>query len=268
MLIAETPGSPMNTSSATKSEAFDISSGKGRTAVDKAMVVLTALITSEVALSLTQLSHHTRLAKATVHRVLAVLLAHGMIVRVGDKYSPGEMVRADRGIDDRFIIPLKHCSTPHLVELHQVTGHTASISVLAGDAPRHVNQVFGHRSPRLPSATPADKFLPRTAIEQVLRAYQIGSGAGRPCLPAADELSEIRRAGLAQVDDPLRKVTSIAVPLSGLQRPVALALTSHLRQVDTTAVARVLRQAAFTLARTLIAHRAVMHLPEQRTATQ
>ncbi|WP_244162670.1 helix-turn-helix domain-containing protein [Amycolatopsis regifaucium] len=247
----------MNASLASKSEEDTFAGGIGHSAVDKAMVVLASLITSEVPLSLTQLSQHNRLAKATVHRVLAALLAHGMIVRTGDKYYPGGMVQPDRSGDDGFVASLRQHATPYLVDLHQMTGHTASISVLADESAQVVNQIFGHRTPRLPNMVSATSRFPQTAIGQVLRAYQVGQDIGHPSAPTADQLWEIRRIGLAQVDDVVQKVTNIAVPLTGLQRPAALAVTGHFQQVNPLIAARALRRAAFEFGRRLMAYRMV-----------
>ncbi|MGW4127780.1 helix-turn-helix domain-containing protein [Amycolatopsis japonica] len=233
--------------------------------MDKAMVVLVSLITSEVPLSLTQLSQQTCLAKATVHRILAVLQAHGMIVRTGDKYSPGGMVQGHHGEEDSLVALLQSHSTPYLVDLHQMTGITASVSILTGGSVKHVNQIFGHRTPRLPS-TASSSGVPSTAIEQVLHAYQVGQDAERLTASAVDDLSEIRRIGLAHVDDAVHKVTSVAVPLSGTQRSVALALTGHFKKVNTLAAAKALRQVAFDFSRALVAYRAVTK-PFERAAS-
>ncbi|WP_152521498.1 helix-turn-helix domain-containing protein [Amycolatopsis decaplanina] len=256
----------MNASLASKSEEDGFAGGTGHTAVDKAMVVLASLITSEVPLSLTQLSQHTRLAKATVHRVLAALQAHGMIVRAGDKYSPGGMVQPDRSPEDGFVASLRQHATPYLVDLHQMTGHTASISVLAGESAQLVNQIFGHRTPRLPNVVSVTSRFPRTAIGQILHAYQVGRDIGLCAAPDTDRLSEIRRTGLAQVDDVVQKVTTIAVPLTGVQRPAALAVTGHFKQVNPLIAARALRRAAFEFGRTLMAYRVIAN-PLERTAS-
>ncbi|ANN15826.1 IclR family transcriptional regulator [Amycolatopsis orientalis] len=254
----------MNVSLSTQQELDGLTGGVGRTAMDKAMIVLASLITSEVALSLTELSHRTRLAKATVHRVLAVLQAHGMIVRSGDRYRPGGMVLSARRGEDGLVALLQQHSTPYLVDLHQLTGHTASISVLTCDSAQHVNQIFGHRTPRLPSMASVTSTFPSTAIAQVLHAYgAAGQSARGPSDPAADKLSEIRRIGLAHVDDAVHKVTSIAVPLTGTQRPTALALTGHFKQVNILIAARALRRVAFEFGRMLLAHRAVMNQIER-----
>ncbi|AGM08069.1 helix-turn-helix domain-containing protein [Amycolatopsis keratiniphila] len=257
----------MSASLASKSAEYGFDGGTGRTAVDKAMVVLAALITSEVTLSLTQLSQRTCLAKATVHRILAALQSHGMIVRTGDKYSAGVMVQPRRNSEDGIFTSLQQHSTPYLVELHQMTGHTASVSVLIGESVQHVNQIFGHRTPRLPGMASAGKDLPATAIDQVLHAYQVGHGTRRLSAAATDELSEIRRIGLAHVDDATRKVTSVAVPLTGVQHPAALALAGHFGQVDVISAARVLRRTAFELSRALMAYRAAMNYPVQRSVS-
>ncbi|MFC3456054.1 helix-turn-helix domain-containing protein [Amycolatopsis speibonae] len=220
--------------------------------MDKAMLVLSALITSDVALSLTQLSQRTRLAKATVHRVLTVLQSHNMIVRKRAEYAPGYLITQHENLaGNNFLAALGVRSTPYLLELYETTGHTASISVLYGDAVHHVNQIFGHRTPRFARLIPAGAGSPIAAIEQVLHAYRATPVDEHLSTAAADELSEIRRVGLARVDIPSCGITGIAVPLSGLAHPVALALTGRQDQMNIAVAARALRQSAFLLGRAL-----------------
>jgi DNA-binding IclR family transcriptional regulator len=148
-----------------------------------------------------------------------------------------------------------------------MTGQTASISVLAGESAQLVNQIFGHRTPRLPNVISGTTRFPRSAIGQILHAYQVGQDIGHRGAPDINQLSEIRRTGLAQVDDVVQKVTTIAVPLTGVQRPAALAVTGQLNQVNPRIAARALRRAAFEFGRTLMAYRVIAN-PLERTASQ
>lgn len=244
----------MNATSTTDPGTAHGTPGPGLTAVDKAMVVLTLLINSDLPLSLTELSRKTGLAKPTVHRVLVALQAHKMVSRFGDRYSPGDQVSCYRKVDTDFLALLRSESTPYLTELHQLTGQAASVSVLTGSTVYHVNKVYGHRAIQVPS--PVTRQLSATfsddAIRRILQAYQVTSDE-RTLADAslAEEIAEIRRTGIARTDDHAHGITSIAVAVyrSGNAQPVALAVTGRTGRFEPSETAEALRRSAFALAR-------------------
>lgn len=247
----------MNTMPATAPDPTRGTSGTSLTAVDKAMVVLTLLINNDVPLSLTELARKSGLTKPTVHRLLAVLRSHRMVSRLGDKYSPGQQVSSpDRLVDPRLLALLRSESTPYLAELHQLTGETASISVLAGNIVHHVNMVYGHRAVRFPAPGTGQQpgVFPDIAISRILGAHRF-EPVGRPAATAlAGELSEIRSAGIARSDDHDLGITCVAVPVhgwGGAHPPVALAITGRSGRFEPSVAARALRRSAFALARTV-----------------
>ncbi|UOZ06967.1 IclR family transcriptional regulator [Amycolatopsis sp. WQ 127309] len=219
-------------------------------AVDKAMLVLNAVLTDEDEPTLAELTRRTGLAKATVHRVLNVLHAHGMVERTDSRYGPGERLTGfGRPVDTGVFTLLRRESTAYLVELHRATGETASVSVLAGDVVHHVNQVYGHRSCRLPEQTPVGAGSSLSAISRILLAH---SPAARTPLVPATELAAVRQAGIACSQDRSGALSTLAVTVPGylgVSRPVALAVTGRAGRFDHAAAAKMLRNSAFAIAR-------------------
>jgi IclR family acetate operon transcriptional repressor len=213
-------------------------------AVDKAMVILATVTASAEPLPLAEVSRRSQLPKATVHRLLAKLCAHNMVVRSGDRYSPARhAVHGTRG-DGAFITVLRNESTPYLVELHNATGATATVSTRVAGKVHHVNQVYGHRGIRV-----IGTVVP-TATDLVLRAYDTVPGPD-----ALGELFDVRRAGIACVTTSRHGVASVAVPLSGngtvFPLPIALSLVGPISGFDPTSASNELRRAAYELIRTI-----------------
>lgn len=223
---------------------------KGPGAVDKAMIILTAMASSADALTLAEISRRSGLPKATVHRLLGTLCAHDMAARSGTKYFliPPAVLSDPRECcgEDTFLAVLKSESTPYLVELHNLTTATAVLSVLVNGQVHHVNQVYGHRGVRVA----AGSAVPH-ATRMVLRAYDTAS----PHSPAARDLSEVREAGIACSGTSQRGVASIAAPLctnsAFAHTPMALSLVGRGGAFDSAHAARQLRRTAYELARTI-----------------
>lgn len=214
-------------------------------AVDKALVILTTVMTSAEPLPLAEVSRRCGLPKPTVHRLLAILCAHNMVTRSGVTYSVQDSAPAARRQgDDVFLALLKNEATPYLVELHNATGATAAVSALVDGSPRHLGQVYGHRGIRVTTAMPAVDV----ASDMILRAYDTGSNAH-----AVRDLFEIRRAGIAYGNTSQRGVASMAVPVcgTGTMAPAALSVISRPGGLDPVGASRELRRCAYELTRTL-----------------
>ena len=232
------------------------------TAVEKAMVVLVELAESTSPQSLAELTKRTGLAKATVHRLLAILLAYRMVERIGGHYVPGGYLAGRLGIRDAFTL-LRRESTPYLMELHRETGHTAALGVLVANTVYHVNQVYGHSSPRFPERTDGrDRVLPRDAIAQVLLAHRTGT-------LAFAELAEIRCTGCACTEAPARGSRTVAVPVraaAGPQLPVALGLSGRADGFDVAVTQKLLRRSAFEISRAIRPAVSTLAGPHELTA--
>jgi IclR family acetate operon transcriptional repressor len=246
----------MTISPADDREATGDTSESVLSAVDKAMMVLNALVEGCGSQSLTELTRRTGLAKSTVHRLLGAMVAHKTVERVNDRYFPGEHL-ADRAqaADPDLVTVLRRESTPFLVELYQATGATAVVSVLAPGGVCHVNQVYGHRSPRLPDWWPTHPVHAGNAISSILAAYDGDPRHGIAFGSFEGELTEVRRTGIAHSVEPGCGITSLAVSVrsgGAFRSSISLAVSGRTGQLDVLSAAKTLRRGAFELARAVV----------------
>ncbi|MET8759947.1 helix-turn-helix domain-containing protein [Lentzea sp. NPDC004782] len=225
-------------------------------AVARALVVLAALNSSTRPLSLAELSRRTGLPKSTVHRLLGVLCAYEAATRTRNQYfshasRPWET--SDLENIRRFSALVRQESTPFLVDLHNATGATASVSVLSATGPRHINQIYGHRGLKI---TTCSSYC--TTVERVLRAY---STAWDPSDRVEQELLEVRKLGTAHSMDTHRGVASVAVPLHSngttFRFSVALSVCARIGQYNVRRATELLRHHSHDLTMTLAASLAV-----------
>jgi len=224
------------------------------TAVDKAMIMLTAVLTSGEPSSLAELSRRTGLPKSTAHRLLGILCAHGMVARRDGQYVPGVYVSNSFVPENNSLVMLLRSeSTPYLVELHTATGGTASLWMRASTGPVCLNQIYSHRDVRIVPGSPVPQ-----AIGKLFHAYSVGDDAMLPGRPAATELSEIRSTRIAYASEPPRGLVSVAIALwdTGTRRyePIVLAVSGHTGVLDLSAAARELRGYAHSLTRRIRHH--------------
>lgn len=104
-------------------------------AVDRALSILCAFSRESPALGVTELSERLNLTKSTVHRILQVLVARGMVAREGGhgrRYTLGYRVLALA-----HAVPgeatLRHICRPYMLDLRAATEETISLYVVAGD---------------------------------------------------------------------------------------------------------------------------------------
>jgi DNA-binding IclR family transcriptional regulator len=179
--------------------------------VHRALALLEVLGCSAVPLRMSDLALAAELSKATVHRILKSLLAHGFVAKVGLGYTLGErfLELAASGSADTH--GLERSLRPFLLELYELTHGVVSLAVL-----HHLKVVYPdvlhHRS-----LTPAPWFFGkavpahRTSAGRLLLAYrptviEWASSLELACLPDADltglnellcELPLIHARGLA-----------------------------------------------------------------------
>ncbi|WP_158634303.1 helix-turn-helix domain-containing protein [Amycolatopsis sp. WAC 04197] len=219
--------------------------------MDKAMLVLNAVIAHESSATLATLTRETGLAKATVHRVLNVLHEHGVVVRTETGYLAGEQL-VDAGVSanaDLFAM-IRRESTPFLLELYRATGETVSLSVLVGDTVHHLNQLYGHRACRLPDQVAAKKASEESAITRILLAH---SSRVPAAVARAKELATARKTGIStsQCRSGLITTLAVAVPHTPTPWPIALAVTGRTGRVEVNSTAKSLRSGAFGFAKHL-----------------
>lgn len=150
-----------------------------KTAVDKALDVLTALVRPDGPHRLSEIARQTGLAKATVHRTLQNLSESGFAMAVPGGYDVGPRLlgmsaaalAASR--ESRFARPL-------LLDLQQRTGHTAHYAVRHGDRAVYVDKVEQDRGYRMSTRVGGEVPLHCTGVGRAIL-----SRSGEPDLATA-----------------------------------------------------------------------------------
>jgi IclR family transcriptional regulator, acetate operon repressor len=153
-------------------------------AVDKAFDVLEALVEHG---RLADIAAATGLPKATVHRILQVMVARGLARPTGDGgYVGGPRLFVVAGrVMHRLDLPAQ--VRPHLEELQRRTGRTVHLALLAGDEAVYAAKVESGKPYRLASRVGMSLHLHCTSIGKAMLAAmtdeQVVAVAGRTGLP-------------------------------------------------------------------------------------
>lgn len=232
------------------------STAGGVQSVERALGVLEVLASGDGAgMGVSDLAAATGLPAATVHRLLATLVARGYAAQQAGtrKYALGSMLV---GLGAAAGRRLGAWARPWLAELVELSGETVNLAVLEGDAVVYVSQVPSHRHTvrmftevgrrLLPHTTAVGKALlavrPRSEVEGIL---------GRTGLPARTahtitsreallaELDTVATRGWA-VDDEEEElgVRCIAVPVPGVD--AAISVSGPSGRIDADLQGRVL----------------------------
>lgn len=209
---------------------------RGVQSVDRALDVLEALAVADGEVALSDLAAQTGLAYGTVHRLLRTLAARGYVRQNDDrKYALGAaLLRLSDPAERLFRLGAR----PYLAQLVEVSGETANLAVMEGDAAVYVAQVPSRHRLRT-FAEVGRRVLPHcTAVGKVLLAWRPETEAtqvlGRTGLPrrtshtiteldaALDELAKVRAAGYAlDCGEEELDVHCVAVPVRDEGRVVA-----------------------------------------------
>jgi IclR family transcriptional regulator, acetate operon repressor len=153
-------------------------------AVDKAFEVLEALAEHG---RLADIAAATGLPKATVHRILQVMVERGLARPTGDGgYVSGPRMLAVAGrVLHRIDLPAQ--VRPHLEELQRRTGRTVHLALLAGDEAVYAAKVEGDKPYRLASRVGMSLHLHCTSIGKAMLAAmaddEVAGLAARTGLP-------------------------------------------------------------------------------------
>ncbi|WP_433662637.1 IclR family transcriptional regulator [Nocardia sp. CA-128927] len=225
--------------------------------------VLVALGTEMQPVALSDLARIVGIPKTTVWRILQTLSASGLVERRGTSYAVGKRLMEVAGMSEG-LERLRAAAVPHLVDIHESTGATVSLGVLAGAEVRFLERIYGHQPVRTPSFGHTHTPAHSTAIGKILLAYEHpylhtlpGDGAltaatGPTIVNVADlraELDTIRRTGIAySAEEYASGVVCVAVPIMGgdSQPIAALSVSDTLSRLDLDQVSTQLRQAAFS----------------------
>ena len=151
--------------------------------IDRALDVLETLAEARRAspaghgLALSQIAERTGLPFGTIHRLLRTLAARGYVRQGADRrYALGAALLRLRAAGEQ---PLGPCAGPYLARLVDLSGETANLAVMEGDAVVYVAQVPSPRRLRL-FAEVGHRVLPHcTAVGKVLLAAWPDADAAR-----------------------------------------------------------------------------------------
>ncbi|MGH9244797.1 MAG: IclR family transcriptional regulator [Acidimicrobiales bacterium] len=180
--------------------------------VDKAMAILGVLETGPATLS--EVAASTRLARATAHRLLVSLEAHGTVRRDGGgRFALGfRLVALGRAAADG--VPLALLAEPALRWLRDETGESVQLYVRHGEHRVCVAALDGSRELRTIVAVGARLPLDRGSAGKVLRGEARAERRGW-----AESVAE-REAGVASVSAPVHGTRGEVVAAISVSGPI------------------------------------------------
>lgn len=147
--------------------------------LDRALRVLGCFHEDEAALSAAELSERAGIAPSSLHRLLATLVANGMLMRMpGHRYAIGARLW-ELGELSPLSLRLRETALPHMMRLYEATGENVHLAVLDGPAPESSDALFvGRVTGRASIPT-----ISRTGSREPLHA----TGVGKALLATRDE---------------------------------------------------------------------------------
>ena len=199
--------------------------------VDRTLQLLEALSADGSGAGVTRLAEELGDAPSTVHRLLAVLGRHRLVVQDPDskryRLGPGVLPLAESYLRHNTLIPV---AQPHLADLRSRTLESVflteyvngdAICVATAESPRQL-RFFMHVGQRMPyhaaaSARAILAFRPREEAEDHLRKEALErftSMTPTTISEAMAELDKVRRDGFAACDQEMEDdVTALSVPI-------------------------------------------------------
>lgn len=114
--------------------------------VSRGLLVLERVSRATAPVRMSDLAHDLGLQKSTLHRVLKTLVALGYVEQepVTDRYRP-TLKAWEIGMGVANAHPVRRAAAPFLRELHQATGETVAVTVLAGDDVIYLDKITAPR---------------------------------------------------------------------------------------------------------------------------
>ncbi|MEU2350995.1 IclR family transcriptional regulator [Modestobacter sp. NPDC049651] len=210
----------------------------GESVLARAVRVLEAFTTDDPVLPVGEVARRSGLHVATASRLVAELVAHGLLERGPDRRVRVGVRLWELGARASATVSLRDAAMPFLEDVHAVVGHSAQLGVLDGDEVLFVERLtardavvnFSRVAGRLPLPTSSSGLVllahaPRELQERVL------AGPLRPVTPAGFRTAVQLRTALAEV-----RRTQCAV-LAGHQHPEATGVAVPVRDGDGEVVA-------------------------------
>lgn len=132
--------------------------------------ILDCFSSEESLLTLGQLSRRTGLAKSTLSRTTAELVAYGLLERQTDGFTLGLRFfeLGEAAVRPRV---LRRLAYGHMMELRHTTGHTVHLAVLDGSDVVYLEILHSRSAPRMPSRVGGRVHAHATAVGKVLLAH-------------------------------------------------------------------------------------------------
>ena len=142
------------------------------TSVGKALALLDAFDSSRAVLGVSELANRAHLPKSTAHRLLAVLVEHQYVQRVGDRYCLADRM-FELGNQVSICRPngLRERAIPFMAELYAETHETVHLAVLRGTDVLYLEKIFGHNTTQCGTTVGTRKPAYCTALGKAILAY-------------------------------------------------------------------------------------------------
>lgn len=235
---------------------------------DSAIGRMTAILDAfgeDAELAQSDLVARTGLPKATIHRTVGLLVDHGWLQRLGDRYRLGTRL-FELGGRVATTSRLRETAIPFLEDLYEATHEIVNLGVLDGTEVMYVEKIGSHRRVDTPArvghrfpahCTALGKAILASAlpeqIDRVLAEPMVRRTSRTIVDPAGfrDELIRIASAGIAIDDGEFADgVTCIAAPVKGSGRAVAaVSVTGPCQRMDLAVIRPELERAALGIAR-------------------
>lgn len=141
-----------------------------QTVLGKVLTVLHAFEVDDDVLSLAELTQRTGLAKATLHRVAADLVAARLLDRVDGGYRLGGQL-FELGMRASLERRMLEVAIPFMQDLYARTGEVVHLGILDGNEVMYVEKIGGHRQASAPSRIGGRMPLYCTGIGKALLAF-------------------------------------------------------------------------------------------------
>jgi DNA-binding IclR family transcriptional regulator len=146
----------------------------------------------------------TGLPKSTVHRTVKLLVAHGWLQQLGDRYRLGRRL-FELGGRVASTAHLREVAVPYLEDLYEATHEIVNLGVLDGSSIIFVDKIGSHRRIDTP-ARPGSRFPANcTAMGKVIGAF----GTERVVEQILGDLTSRTPNSIARGDQFLKELTAV-----------------------------------------------------------
>jgi DNA-binding IclR family transcriptional regulator len=238
-----------------------------RSVLGKVSLIVETLAADGGRMGLSELARRSGVAKPSVHRLCADLVAWGLVERVGDGFRLGPKL-FELGQRVPVVRGLRDVALPYLEQVFVATKQTVHLAVLDGHDVLYVDKLAGLDSVAVPSTVAGRLPLHCTATGKCLLAFGdpalVESVVADGLVPRTpftivtrtrleEDLAQIRAGGHAvEREECVSGLASLAAPIFGWRGLLgALSITTSVARLDEARLAPPVRDAAMALTRKL-----------------